>query len=444
MALGNVFMRDTDGNIPVLRSNTIEKVCGLIFDISGQSNFWTEGGGANIVDTWKDKVVELNSLNDAIEAGITAYTGGVDEEESASTDILAGIPYYHISQFFSMAGGSGRLFVMFADCSDNWNAIIEMQRAASGSIFQIGVWTEQKLWSQPDSMANTYSLNLVVDINRVAVELADDYFAPVSILLCANTSKVVVDSSPKDQIAISKIPSCVVDARYVTVLLSQSMDEKVRRMQASLESTTPVGVVGLALGTLTQAGVGESIGWVRQFDLVNYIPAIEMGFGDSSLAEGGIKNGLSYSALSKSQLNALEEAGYVFVRSFEGMEGHTYFANDHTCSAGDFCTISRNRTINKSRRLIRIALLPYVNSPIKVDPSNGNLSSAQVTVFENLLKDILDEMESAEEISGTAFITVPAEQNILVTKKLTLSYGIVPMGCAESIEVTEGLYVSQQ
>ena len=25
MALGNVFMRDTDGNIPVLRSNTIEK-----------------------------------------------------------------------------------------------------------------------------------------------------------------------------------------------------------------------------------------------------------------------------------------------------------------------------------------------------------------------------------------------------------------------------------
>ena len=43
MALGNVFMRDTDGNIPVLRSNTIEKVCGLIFDISGQSNFWTEG-----------------------------------------------------------------------------------------------------------------------------------------------------------------------------------------------------------------------------------------------------------------------------------------------------------------------------------------------------------------------------------------------------------------
>ena len=70
MALGNVFMRDTDGNIPVLRSNTIENVCGLIFDISGQTNFWTTGGGANIADTWKDKVIELNSLNDAIEADV--------------------------------------------------------------------------------------------------------------------------------------------------------------------------------------------------------------------------------------------------------------------------------------------------------------------------------------------------------------------------------------
>lgn len=444
MALGNVFMRDTDGNIPVVQSNTIERVCGLIFDISAQTNFWTTGEGAKIADTWKDKVIELNSLNDAIEAGITAYTGEVDSDTEQSKDLLAGIPYYHIRQFFSMAGGSGRLFVMFADCSKDWNSIIEMQRAASGSIFQIGIWTEQQLWTKPDEMADAYSIGLVADINRVAVELADDYFAPTSILLCANTSKVKVNTTTTNQIAVSQIPSCVVDARYVTVLLSQSMEEQVRRMQASLASTTPVGLVGLALGVLTQAGVGESIGWVRQFDLVNYVPAIEMGFGDSTVSDGLITNGLSYSALSKAQLNALEEAGYVFARSFEGLEGHTYFANDHTCSSGDFCTIARNRAINKSRRLIRIALLPYVNSPIKVDPSSGNLSAAQVTVFENLLKDILEAMESAEEISGTAFITVPAEQNILVTKKLILSYGIVPMGCAESIEVTEGLYVSQQ
>lgn len=427
-------MRDIDGNIPVPSNNSIEKVCGLIFDISGQTAFWTTGTGKSIADTWKDKVIELNSLNDAVESGITAY----GEDGSP----LGGIAHYHISQFFKVSGG-GRLFVMFADCSKDWNALIEMQRAANGVIFQMGVWTEQHLWTMPDATATQYSVNLVSDLNSVAKQLADDYFAPVSVLLCANTSKVKEGNTTKDTIAINKIPSCVVDSRYVTVLLSQSMEEHVRKMQGKLTSTTPVGVVGLALGTLSIAGVGESIGWVRQFDMVNFVPVIEMGFGDSTVSDETIKNGSSYSALTKSQLNALEEGGYVFMRVFEGLEGHTYFANDQTSSNKDFCTISRNRAMHKARRLIRLALLPYVNSPIKVDPANGNLSAAQTTVFSNIIKDILDAMTNAGEISGTAFINVPAAQNILVTKKLTLKFGIIPMGCAETIEATEGLYVSQ-
>lgn len=451
MQLGNVYMRDTDGNIPKASTgNVIENVCGLIFDISGQKDFWTKGAGLAIADTWKDQVVELNSLNEAVEAGITPFTGETETKEDGgesvtiSKDLLAGIPYYHIKQHYDRIGGQGRLFVMFADCSANWNAIIEMQRAANGVIFQIGVWTEQHLWTKPDASASTYTVNIVNDLDRVATELADDYFSPTQIILCANTSKVKVGNTTQNTIAISQIPSCVVKARYVSVLLSQSMTDEVRKMQASLDSTTPVGALGLALGTIALAGVGECIGWVGRFDAVQFAPAIEMGFGDSTIADGHLTNSTSYSALTKGQLNALSEAGYIFLRTFEGYEGHVYFANDHTCSDGDFCTIARNRAINKSRRLVRMALLPYVNSPIKVDPANGNLQSGQVATFEGLVRTPLEAMETAEEISGIAFVTVPAEQNILVTKTLKLSYGLVPMGCAEIIDVTEGLYVSQQ
>lgn len=436
-------MTDTDGNIPVLTDTTIENVCGLVFDISGQAKFWEEGAGLAIADTWKDNVVELHNLNEAVEAGITPFTGETDED-GVSTDLLHGIPHYHIKQFFQAAGGSGRLFVMFADCSKDWNALVEMQRAATGAIFQIGVWTEQNLWAQPDTAATEYSVDLVTDLNNVAKEMADDYFAPVSILLCANTSQVKVGNTTSKTISLSKIPSCVRDARYVTVLLTQSMEDKVRHMQGKLTSTTPVGCVGLGLGILSKAGVGECFGWVRQFDLINYVPSIELGFGDATVTDGYLANSTAWSALTKTQMDMLEEGGYVFMCVRPGYEGHIHFANDHTCSGKDFCTIARNRAINKSRRLIRLALLPYVNSPIKVDPANGKLSSAQITVFQNVIKDILDAMESAEEISGTAFISVPADQNILVTKKLTLSYGIVPMGCAESIHCTEGLYVSAQ
>ena len=42
--------------------------------------------------------------------------------------------------------GYGKLYVMFADCSSNWDAIEIMQRASGGTISQLGIWTEQPLW----------------------------------------------------------------------------------------------------------------------------------------------------------------------------------------------------------------------------------------------------------------------------------------------------------
>lgn len=442
MALGNVFMTDTDGNIGSQIVNLTEKVCGLLFDISAQADFWTKGAGVELAETWKDNVVELNSLDDAVKAGIVPRTGE-SSEEGVSKDLLAGIPYYHIKQFFGFAGGSGRLFVMFADCSETWDAIIDMQKASGGIISQFGVWTEKNLWTKMDDMADGYTISIVGDLQSVAEQMANDYFAPAHILLTANSSKVKTADGEDGNIVLSEIPTCVIGARYVSVLLSQSMDTEVKQMHGSLKSTTPVGVVGLALGALSRANVAESIAWVANYDLVNYVPAIEMGFGDATVVEGVITNATRYSALNKFQLDELDDKGYIFMRTYEGHEGHVYFTKDQTCSDGDYCTIARNRTINKSRRLVREALLPYVNAPIKVDPSNGNLSSAQVTVFTNLITDVLTAMESAEEISGIGTVSVPAEQNILVTKELNLSYTLIPIGCAETIKVEEGLAISR-
>lgn len=437
-------MTDTDGNIGSSITSDVEKICGLLFDISGQEDFWTKGQGVNAAEYLKDTVVEINSLDDAEKLGITAYVENSSaDDSSASTSLLAGIPYYHIKQFFAMAGGTGRLFISFADCSKDWNAIIDMQKASNGIISQFGVWTEQCIWKKMDSTANQYTISLVGDLQSVAEQMANDYYAPSYIILSGNSSKVKTADGDVSTITFSQIADAIVDARYVSVLLSQSMDTEVKKMQATLASTTPVGVIGLALGALTQANVGESIAWVQNFDLVNYVSAIEMGFGDATVENSKIKNATSYSALTKYQLDTLDDKGYIFMRTYEGREGHVYFTKDRSCSDGDYCTIARNRTINKSRRLVREALLPYVNSPVKVDPSNGNLSSAQATVYSNLISDALSSMADAEEISSVGTITVPTAQNILKTKKLTFSYTLVPLGCAETIKVTEGLAISK-
>lgn len=434
-------MTDTDGNIGKELSNLTEKVCGLVFDISAHADIWTKGAGVKLAASLKDTVVELNSIEDADTLGLAAYTGEKDESQ-VSKDFLAGIPYYHIKHFFTACNNSGRLFIAFADCSSNWNALVDMQKAAHGAINQFGVWTEQRLWKETDASAEQYGIQIVSDLQSTAKQLADTYNAPCVVLLNANTSKVATASGDSNKVVFSKIPTCIIDARYVSVLLGQGLDTDVAKMQCSLDSTTPVGNVGAALGELTQSNVGECIGWVQNHDLVGYFPDIEFGFGDSEISNGALKNSTKYSSLSQPQLDTLDNLGYVFLVRYTGLEGHVYFSGDQTCSSGDYCTIARNRVINKSRRSVRTALLPYVNSPIKVNRSNGQLSSAQITIFTNLISDILTAMTSAEEISGMGTITIPASQNILKNDKLIIQYTIVPLGCAKTIQVTEGLVLS--
>ncbi|NDV63951.1 DUF2586 family protein [Bacteroides sp. 224] len=441
MALGNVIMTDTDGNISSDLSSSTEKVCGLLFDISAQPNFWTKGAGLALVDTLKDNVVELNSLDDADKIGITAYSGELDENQ-VSKDFLFGIPYYHIKHFFTISGGTGRLFVMFADCSQNWNAVIDMQKAAHGTINQFGVWTEKNLWKKTDPTASTYSIQLVGDLQSIGESLANTYHSPVSILLNANSAKIATTSGDEAKVTLSMIPTCVIDSRYVTVLLGQGLDTDVSAMQASLASCTPVGNIGAALGCLTQASVAESIGWVQNFDLINYFPDIEFGFGDSTLSDKKLVNTTKYSSLSAFQLEDLDDRGYVFLMKYNGLEGHIYFSGDQTCSNGDYRTIARNRTINKSRRSVRTALLPYVNSPIKVDPSTGYLSSAQSTIFSNIVNDILQAMVDAEEISGFS-VKIPSNQNVLKNDTLLITYILIPIGTSRKINVTEGLSIKK-
>ena len=98
MALGGVFMSDTDGNIGTSSTTSTEKVTGLLFDISKQAKFFEEGAGLAVKDKLQGNVIEINSMDDLKELGITAYSGDTEK------DLLFGIPYYHINHFFGIQG----------------------------------------------------------------------------------------------------------------------------------------------------------------------------------------------------------------------------------------------------------------------------------------------------------------------------------------------------
>lgn len=437
MALGGVFMSDTDGNIGTSSTTSTEKVTGLLFDISKQAKFFEEGAGLAVKDKLQGNVIEINSMDDLKELGITAYSGDTEK------DLLFGIPYYHINHFFGIQGSTGRLFIMFADCGVDWNAIEQMQRAAHGMINQLGVWTEQSLWKQTDPEAETYSIDLVTDLQSKAASLADEN-APLSILLCANSAVIATDEESVKKVELGKIPTCVINARFVSVLLGQGLNADVSAMQLANQNLTPIGNIGAALGCIASASVQESFAWVNKFNLIGYFPDIEMGFGDVTLnSESKLTSTLKYSSLNKIQLDDLDDKGYIFLCKYSGLESGVFFSKDQTCSNGDYRTVARNRTIHKSRRAVRNALLPYVNSPLKVDPSTGYLSSAKITMFQNIVSDILTTMQNNEEISGFS-VTIDKNQNVLKNDTLIIKYSLVPVGVASRIEVIEGLALTNK
>ena len=442
MALGNVYIKDVDGNIPYNTFSGNEKVTGLLFDTSLQPDLFSAGYGKNNEARLKlNDVAYVTTFKSAVKdfGIIERVTAG--EEEEKNLNFMYGIPAYHIREFFRMSGnvdGNGRLYVMSADCSANWDAIDFMQRASGGTINQLGVWTEQPIWKLSGA-EEKYGLNLVKSLNDKGAALAEQN-QPLSIILSANCTNTGAETAEGRKIDLQKIPSAICEASRTSVIFGQARNEKVSLMQRRNEHLTPVGFMGAMLGALAKANVQESVAWVKQFNLFSDdFQEIELGFGDVNEASDETLTSTNfYESLSPTLLDDLDDKGYIFPIKYAGKENGIYISKDQTCSSGDYRTIARNRTINKSRRAVRAALLPYVNAPLMVNPTTGFLAPTKITAFKTLIGDVLAKMQAAGEISGYA-VTIDPNQNVLVDDTLRISYVIVPVGVATKIYVEEGL-----
>lgn len=442
MALRNVIIKDVDGNIPYSGVSGQEKVTGLLFDVSLQPELFTAGYGKNNESKLKlNDVLYITNFKSAIkDFGIIERVETTEEDEN-NVNFLHGIPAYHIREFFRMSGnvdGNGKLYVMFADCSASWDAIDVMQRVAGGTINQLGVWTEQSLWKL-NGAEEKYNLNIVKTLNGKAVAMADQH-QPLSVVLSANPSNTGSNTSEGKQINLNKIPTAICESSRISVIFGQARSSKVLMMQKRNANNTPVGFIGAMLGAIARANVQESVAWVKMFNLFDdEFQDIELGFGDINLtADDEFVSLNMYESLSPVLLDDLDEKGYIFPMKYAGRENGIYISKDQTCSVGDYRTIARNRTINKSRRAVRAALLPYVNSPLLVNPATGFLAPSKISAFKTLIGDILAKMQTAQEISGYA-VNIDANQNVLIDDTLRISYVIVPVGVATKIYVEEGL-----
>ena len=441
-------MTDVDGG---LNNNTFissENVCGIIFDtkiVGGLTNALS-GVAAELFAN--GNVVELNSLDDVKEAGLEP--------------VMCGLPYFHLRDFFAIAGSNQRLFVSFTDSTTDtdFECIEKMQLAANGIIYQIGLWTGEAFAAkQNDGSYKVVDRGLLSKLQAQAEVLGGkigvtnyDGNQPLNILVSAP----VINEAICD---ITKLPDLTgLDFPKVTVLLGQSITDETHDIQLSINTAVAnktnyavTGCVGAALGVLAIASAEQSMGWVRNFGLSAVMTQAELGFGNLTIADGAWGDNVSFTNIKSlnytKRNNLLHRKGYVFLRDYENRENQIYFSSDQTLSTGDYRRISRCRVMHKSRRVVRQAVLPYVEETFDIDASTGYILAADVAMLQNTIYDALDHnmVQPANptvlQISGRQVIIDP-EQDLLANDQLLISYALVPKGVASAIFSTEGFALS--
>lgn len=422
MAISKIQIKQEQGNLFTQQGGQ-DHISALVFDVTNAPTSGTNTGADG-------DIYEVFSLKEAEALGFKPY-----DASNPAGNYENGVPHYHIAEYFRMKP-NGHLFIGVKNMalSGNFNFIAEVQRRAQGNIRQLGVYTRQRLFTAPADENSPYVLNLVADLQNVA-ELLEQENMPLSIVLQANATNVEGTVT-----SLTRLPSILSTYHKVSVLLGQGNSQKVRDMQAANGTEKAViGCLGTKIGCISNAQVGESTAWVQKFNIAGGdFDTVALGFGDTTDASGSsehLANNHPIESMEVAQLDALEDKGYIFPLKYTGNAG-TYFSSDRTASDGDFRTISRNRAIDKAKRLVRMALLPTLNESLLIDGQTGNIAYSTIKRFKTLVENALSSMRGTEISDFEVFID--PNQNVLATDTLVVRFAIVPLGTNKHVLVEVG------
>lgn len=188
------------------------------------------------------------------------------------------------------------------------------------------------------------------------------------------------------------------------------------------ESKLYSAAIGQVLGRAAKTGVHQSLGRVR----------------DGAIAASGFLTDGKTPEEHFSHWNILDDAGYIFYRTFVGKNG--YFLNGDpmaTAASDDYHTLSYGRIIDKAAVIAYRVYIDEILDNIAVDGEKGSIPTPVCKSFEaSIIRAVGTEM--AGEISSfTAY--VDPEQNVLRNGKMEISCKIVPLATLREINVNLSL-----
>ncbi|MCW5900487.1 MAG: hypothetical protein KIT10_14580 [Flavobacteriales bacterium] len=196
--------------------------------------------------------------------------------------------------------------------------------------------------------------------------------------------------------------------------------------------------VGTALAAIGVRMLSESMGSV----VLERYPSAARGRANYSLVDTrrgrwmkpGLSSGVLVADTTQSYRDELTDKAYGYAGSYESYPG-VYFNADPTCTlvTDDFNTIHINRVWNESARMVRRALIPKMNSRVRIDSTTGRIAPATIADWDAAAKRQLDTLLAEGEISDYTFSLDP-EQDVIAQGKVKTRLRIVPQGIAKEIE----------
>ncbi|MBE6339801.1 MAG: DUF2586 family protein [Bacteroidales bacterium] len=294
---------------------------------------------------------------------------------------------YHVHEALRLNPGLS-LWVGFAVRTADMHAVGDFQRAASGNLRQIGI------------------LDTTVEITRATItalqaqaSALDEAWMPLSIVIAPKVTDI--DALPTD-IAGS--------APNVSVLISR-------------DSEVSAPAIGTLIGILSARAVNESIAWVERCE--------------TGLTKPYFSDGQAYADVYKVILESLDEARYIYLRTYPGLSG-VYFSDSHNMDSAqsDYCTIELQRTMDKAVRGTRTYLLPELGRPIYYN-NDGTLRADTLQHLKTVAQKAVEDMEKAGEVSGWEVQIDPA-QDVLGTSTVEFTIHAVPVGIMRKAVVNIG------
>lgn len=338
---------------------------------------------------------------------------------------------YHVAEFFKKSDAGTLYLGIKVDAEEIVKAEVkQMQYYSGGKLRRLGIFTK--------SLTNIADYQTAV-FGGEDVGLEEQH-QPLSIFvtycgqldnataISAETGTVTITSTvtPETISALKGVSNQVLAGRSnVSILVGCDLDVS---LIEKLGIFAYYGAIGTMLGCSSFASVNESIAWVGKFPLGIKMPGFITGdlLGDVTAAD----------------IELINDNRYIFIRVHVG-DANNYFNDSFTLdvATSDYAYIENVLTIDKAIRGIRANLLPYLNSPLRVDAETGKLAASIVSYLETVAGRALEDMEKVDELSGYS-VEIDPDQNILSSSQLEIVIKQVGVGVMRKVRVKIGYVTS--